>query len=65
MSNTVSTQSANRWIPLKDFCELTGIKMSTARYYLQTGKLPIKPKEKAKALVYVDWFAWNAGHKVH
>ncbi|BBV64701.1 hypothetical protein STW0522KLE44_10890 [Klebsiella sp. STW0522-44] len=65
MSTIVSTQSESRWIPLKDFCERTGIKLSTARYYLQTGKLPIKPKEKPKELVYVDWFSWNAGQKIH
>lgn len=65
MSHTLSTQSDNRWVPLKTFCERTGIKMSTARYYLQTGKLPIKPKENAKDRVFVDWFSWNAGHKIH
>ncbi|EAA0498100.1 hypothetical protein E2W16_01675 [Salmonella enterica] len=65
MSQTVSTHSENRWVPLKAFCERTGIKESTARYYLKNGKLPIKPKDKAKGRVYVDWFSWNAGTIVH
>lgn len=65
MTNTVSTQSENRWVPLKDFCARTGMPLSTARYFIQHGRLPIKSKEKAKGRVYVDWFSWNAGHKVH
>lgn len=57
---TVS-HSENRWVPLKSFCERTGIKIRTARYYIHTGKLKIKPKTKPNERVFVDWFAWNNG----
>ncbi len=61
MKTAIATPSDNRWVPLKVFCERTSIRISTARYYIRQGKLPIKPKNKPKDRVLVDWFAWNAG----
>lgn len=53
--------SETRWLPLKTFCERAGIPLRRGRYYVSIGKLRIKPKEKPKDSVYVDWLTWNNG----
>lgn len=60
MKTTSATYTENRWIPIKTFSERVGIKLRTARYWVHSGKIKIKPKEKPKEHVYVDWYAWNA-----
>ncbi|QBJ32304.1 hypothetical protein [Hafnia alvei] len=58
-ANTNATEA--RWLPLKTFCERAGITERRARYYVSTGKVRIKPKDKPKERVYIDWLAWNHG----
>jgi len=65
MTTALATQSENRWVLLKTFCERTGISIHTARYFIRIGKIHIKAKSKPKDRVFVDWFSWNAGKKVH
>ncbi len=59
MPLTVSTHSENRWVNLDTFCERSGVKKRTARYWYQNGRLKIKPKCKPGEHVYVDWLAWT------
>lgn len=61
MNNTqaINTHTENRWVPLKLFCERTNMKIRTARFYMSTGKLKIKPKDKKNGRVFIDWHAWN------
>lgn len=52
-SQAINTQTENRWVPLKLFCERTNMKIRTARFYMSTGKLKIKPKDK-KMVVFLS-----------
>ncbi len=63
MQTTNATYTENRWVPLAAFCERVGIKLRTGRYWVHTGKIKIKPKDKPKDHVFVDWNEWNAGRK--
>jgi len=65
MNTQLATHNENRWVMLSTFCERTGIKLCTARYFIKVGKLHIKPKVNPKDRVFVDWFSWNAGKKIH
>ncbi|HHR6392342.1 MULTISPECIES: hypothetical protein [Providencia] len=56
----INSQAENRWVPLKSFCERTNMKIRTARFYVSTGKLKIKPKDKKNDRVFIDWHAWNS-----
>ncbi|HEJ9412133.1 MerR family transcriptional regulator [Proteus mirabilis] len=46
-------------MPLKKFCAITGINIRTARYWIHKGDLKIKPKNKPKERVYVDWQSYD------
>lgn len=48
-----------RFMPLKKFCAITGINIRTARYWIHKGDLKIKPKNKPKERVYVDWLSYD------
>lgn len=61
MKTTTATYTETRWVPIAAFCERVGIKLRTARYWVHSGKLKIKPKRKPKEHVFVDWHAWNEG----
>lgn len=61
MKTLIATHTESRWVPLKTFCERVDIKLRTGRYWVQSGKLRIKPKDKPKEHVFVDWYAWNEG----
>lgn len=63
MQTVAATNSENRWVPIKAFCDRVGVPLRTGRYWVSIGRVKIKPKEKPKEHVYVDWFSWNEAKK--
>lgn len=46
------------YMPLDEYCRVTGMSMGTARDMVRDGRLPIKPKtDKARGLVEVNMAA--------
>ncbi|MCC8376053.1 MULTISPECIES: hypothetical protein [Photorhabdus] len=53
-----SIQAQSRWVTYDRFCELSGVCKRTAKYYVATGRLKIKPKKKSNERVFIDWWDW-------
>lgn len=56
MNITNSIQDHPRWVTYGKFCEMTGIKLRTAKAHVSQGKLKIKPKQHKSGLVLIDWW---------
>ncbi|CDG88135.1 hypothetical protein ABLA30_11360 [Xenorhabdus nematophila] len=61
MQTTNAINTNHRWITYKQFCEKTEVSLRTAKYYVASGKVKIKPKNKPGERVFIDWWDWNNG----
>ncbi|MBD1229371.1 hypothetical protein [Xenorhabdus griffiniae] len=61
MQTTNAINAKHRWVTYPQFCERAEVSLRTAKYYVASGKVKIKPKKKPGEKVYIDWLDWNNG----
>ncbi len=59
MQTINSIQAQPRWVTYAKFCDLTGMTLRTAKYYVSQGRLKIKPRKHQSEIVFIDWWDFS------